>query len=288
MTRAHWLASATFAAAIAAVAAMPARAQSLATYADRWTAAHGELEVNLPNTTISVAGTHGDSVHVQIRATTNVLTPLPILQRTPTGIRLSAPDNAVALEVDIRVPERFNAVIRGSNGGPITVRRVHGALSVENSNAGVRIQGARSPVVAATSNGTIEVGLDRLAPDGPYSFITSNAAVTLTLPGSDPNANLYLETDNGRILTDFGLRPWPEVQQIPNAADTGPTVRAVLGEGGPLIRIRTDNGDIHLRGPRSANGGESERTAHGPGGLSIGSGSFGHSVTASEPVRSGR
>lgn len=247
MTRTHWLASMTFAAAIAAVGAMPAQAQSSAAYADQWTAVDGELEVNLPNATIHVVGTPGDSVHVQIRAATNVLGPLPILQRTPTRIRLTAPGNAVALEVDIRVPERFSAVIRGSNGGAITVQRVHGALSVQNSNAGIRIEGAHSPVLASASNGTIEVGLDSLAPDGPYSFITSNAAVTVTLPGSEPNADLYLETDNGRILTDFELRPWPKVQPIPNATDAASTLRAVLGNGGPLIRIRTDNGNIHLR-----------------------------------------
>lgn len=257
MTRTNWRVSAVFAVTMTAVAAMPARPQSSAAYADQWTAAHGELEVDLPNSTISVSGTAGDSVRVEIRAASSALTPLPILERTPTGIRLFAPDNAATLEVDIRIPQRFSAVIRGSNGGPIVVRQVHGALSVENSNAAVRIEGARGPLLASTSNGAIEVALQRLDPEGPYSFITSNAPVTVTLLRPDPDADLLLETDNGTILTDFELRPWPGVQRIPEVAGTGPTVRAVLGRGGPLIRIRTDNADIQLRSPRGSRDGES-------------------------------
>lgn len=244
ITRAALVALVGLAASATGPAATPALAQAVATYADRWDADLGVLQVDLPNASISVRGTPGDSVVVEIRTAADVVAPLPLLERTARGVRLVAPDNAVTLDVEIRVPERFDAIIFGSNGGAITVRRLHGSLTVANSNAAIEITGARGPVLASTSNGPITAEIARLDSRGPYSFITSNAPISVALPPGS-GADVYLETDNGSISSDVELNPAPGAQAIP-AAGSGPTLRAVAGVGGPLIRIRTDNGDIHL------------------------------------------
>lgn len=242
-----WLIASVPVALMIGPASAPATAQSVATHADAWTETEGRLVIDLPNATVQVRGGAHDSVHFEIRAPSGAPdVPLPVPRRVGTEIRLVAPGNTTRLTVIIRVPHEFEATIRGSNGGPMEVEGLHGALTIENSNAGIHISGARNALLASTSNGPITARFEALPADAPVSFITSNDSVSVTLPGGS-GAALHLETDNGRITSEFDLELLPGPRPIPTGAPRGPSLRAEIGGGGSLIRIRTDNGDIHVR-----------------------------------------
>lgn len=166
-------------------------------------------------------------------------------------IQLFPETNDRLLELVIQVPVETSLTLYGSNGGPITVTGVRGEIEVENSNAGIELIDVAGTVVASTSNGPIKASLLRMEPDRPMSFITSNAPVDVTLP-DDIAANVYMETDNGYLYTDFDvvhLNDHPQASLKIRRRSPSP-LRLIYGEirgGGPEIRLRTDNADIYLR-----------------------------------------
>lgn len=182
----------------------------------------------------------------------------PELQRLDTiGLSLHERDNVVQLfpeannqllELVIKVPVETSLTLHGSNGGAITVYGVRGEIEIENSNAGIELVDVAGTVVASTSNGPITANLSQVDPGRPLSFITSNAPIDVTLP-DDIAANVYIETDNGHIYTDFEIerrdRPEGRVK-----SRRRPQFRSIYGEihgGGPEFRLRTDNSDVYLR-----------------------------------------
>lgn len=179
------------------------------------------------------------------------------------GLRVSRTAGLVAVELPEDLPSGANLVveaprgvaleIRGANGGPITVVGVEGEIDVENSNAGVKLLDVVGPVVAATSNGPIEVRFRRIARGLPMSFVTSNGAIDVTLP-DEVAADLLIQTDTGSVRSEFpiepdttGGRPGFGPPGGPDPPRPGRVIRGSIGGGGPLFRFWTDNADVILR-----------------------------------------
>lgn len=224
----------------------PLNAQS-ADWAASWTERLGTLVVDVPSAAILVIGRPTDSVRVSIRVPegdAGTLLPTPSVRGT--SLRLVAPGNQTSVEITVHVPHRFDAELRGSNGGVIEVRDVWGSIVTENSNAGVRLSGLRGPVMAATSNASIIASFDRLPQRGPLSFVTSNDGIEVSLP-ADARLDVLLETDNGRVESDFALAATPGARPIPRRLETPTRASARIGGGGERLRARTDNGNIVLR-----------------------------------------
>lgn len=232
--------------ALVSLEAPPVRAQATGSWSRTWTESEGRLVVDIPYAALDVAGWDVDSVRVAIRDAGGGVVPLPSPRVVGSEVRIVAPGNQTLVELEIRIPHRFDIVLRSSNGSPIRVSEVHGAVVVENSNAGVHLSGLRGPVLAATSNGPLTASFGELPERGPLSFITSNDSVSVSFP-RPPGVDLFLETDNGRILSDFPLESSTESGDPREAAGGRSVLRARVGPGGPLLRIRTDNGDIALR-----------------------------------------
>ncbi len=212
--------------------------------------------VRAPGSSLNVVGHDEARVLVEARSKT---APVPgglglTAVRTDERVVVEIPTAPVGTSVTVRVPRRVALELRGSNGGPFVVVDVRGEIEVENSNAGIKLMDVIGPVVAATSNGPIEVRFSRVPPARPMSFLTSNAPIRIVLPDG-VDADLLLQTDTGVIRSDWPLErlegapldrigPPPE---IPGAPRPGRIVRTRLGEGGPPWRLWTDNADIVFR-----------------------------------------
>ena len=169
-------------------------------------------------------------------------------------------------DVEIVVPPESSLQLRTSNGrieaantvGPILARASNGAittrggrdLDLDTSNGPVSVNLAKGKVRVRTSNGTLDINAAQdtqvaaetsnasltfsgsLAP-GSNTFATSNASLTLTLPGS---AAFTIDgaTNNGRVQTDF-----PRLQ----VSDTA--IRGTAGISSVTnISATTSNGDM--------------------------------------------
>ncbi len=119
-----------------------------------------------------------------------------------------------------------------TTNGPVSVNLAQGKLHIRTSNGALDIIAAQDAQVAAETSNAILTFSGSLAP-GSNTFATSNANLTLTMPG-DAAFTIDGATTNGRVQTDF---PRLEV------SDTG--IQGTAGISSvTVIRASTSNGDL--------------------------------------------
>jgi len=146
---------------------------------------------------------------------------------------------SVAFTVYAPSSARINAQTRN---GQIGVDAPLTALVANSSNGSIKAEKPIGAVEAHTRNGSISA----IIADGPLAgdivLESYNGSVTAELP-EDADANVTLGTRNGRVSTNFPL----QVEQ--KGEHRGSRLReiaAVLGNGGPEVKLETRNGSVRL------------------------------------------
>jgi hypothetical protein len=136
----------------------------------------------------------------------------------------------------LAVPSQMSLVLRSSNGG-ISVSDVEGRIEFRTVNGGVKLSGLAGEVTGRTSNGGVDVDLNGATWVGAGLDVeTSNGGVRLRIP-AQYSARLEAGTVNGGFEIDFPLTVQGRVDR---------EVSANIGAGGPLIRVRTNNGGVKV------------------------------------------
>jgi hypothetical protein len=171
-----------------------------------------------------------------------------------------------SIEGDARLKTSNGSVRVWSVSGDLNVKTSNGAIELQKfdgqailitSNGSIKAEGVRGGFKAETSNGAINATLAAIGTGQLVAAETSNASVTLNFESwkdhsvrvrtSNGSINLGLpaavsaqvraSTSRGRISSDFGF----------DSGDTGKdTIDARIGGGGPLIELKTSNGNIRL------------------------------------------
>ena len=137
----------------------------------------------------------------------------------------------------IAVPNRTSLSLTSSNGG-IDIADVDGQIEFRTVNGGVKLTRLAGNVRGRTSNGGVNVDLDGSTWNGDGLDVqTQNGGVSMTIP-SNYSARLETGTVNGRMNIDFPVTLQGRI---------GRSISTQLGTGGPLIRVRTSNGGVHIR-----------------------------------------
>ena len=207
-----------------------------------------EAEADLANVASSVT-TEGDRVTITARRTDQPVS----LGDSGADVEISVPpESSLQLRTSNGRIEAANTsgtiLARASNGaittrggrgldldttnGPVSVNLAQGTVKVRTSNGTLDIVAAQDALVAAeTSNATLTFS-GSLAP-GSNTFVTTNANLTLTLPG-DAAFTIDGSTNNGRVQTDF-----PKLE----VSDTA--IRGTAGISSVTnISATTSNGDL--------------------------------------------
>lgn len=137
--------------------------------------------------------------------------------------------------------------------GAITLEDVAGKLDLETDDGSIGIDAKPTALHAKTGDGTIRVTIDpdsAMAAD--WDFTTGDGNVVLTLP-STFNAELDLETASGAVRTDQhpllkdvsgeGRRDGEDSDE---RRERRRTLRAKMGEGGKILKVRTGDGWIRI------------------------------------------
>ncbi len=142
--------------------------------------------------------------------------------------------------VDIRgqVP-RPTALRIDRLSGSVEIDGVEGALTIDHDHGAVDVEEAAAPVEVTIENGDVRVGVRAVPAEGPLRLQTSNGDVEVGLP-PDASVQVDARTDVGTIRTQ-GLSFSSEQFAPVNA---GARYTAQLGEGGPTLDVRTENGSI--------------------------------------------
>lgn len=119
-------------------------------------------------------------------------------------------------------------------GSRLTLTDVQNGIRIRTSLQEVRIQDFTGPVTVSNEFAPINV-ISGEPPRDSVELQNRNGPVRLTLP-SDSDFRLTAEAEGGRIRSDFGT-----------GSETGQRVEHVMGEGGPLVTIRTRFANIELK-----------------------------------------
>lgn len=168
-------------------------------------------------------------------------------------VTLSSSTPNIPLNLRIQVPTQTSLRLSTVNGGDIRVTGVRGEHELSNTNGAIEARQVAGSVVAHTINGQVLVTFTSVSPDKAMAFSTLNGDIDVTFPGNT-RANLRMESQNGDIYTDFDVamreRPVEDKGERSGGRYRVTVERAVSGSingGGPEIRFKTFNGDVHLR-----------------------------------------
>lgn len=177
------------------------------------------------------------------------------------GLEINERDNRVSIESEgppdriaivARVPRRAQLNLSTVNDGEIIVRDIVGDLQLENVNGPITATNINGSIIAESVNSPIVLGLAAIAPGGATSVSSLNGDITLKLPAG-AKAEFHLDSGRGEIVSDFELDVKPSKPLIErNEGRGGVSVRmenvvvANINGGGPVIRVKTLNGDIKL------------------------------------------
>lgn len=145
--------------------------------------------------------------------------------------------------VDVRGTVPRQATLRIDRlSGAVTIDGVRGTLTVDHDHGPVDVQAAAAPVEVTIKNGDVRVGFQTVPTEGPIRLQTSNGDIDVGLP-PDASVQIDARTNVGTIRTQ-GLSFGPEQFAPMNA---GAQYTAQLGEDGPTLEVRTENGSITFR-----------------------------------------
>ena len=208
------------------------------------------LDVNAePNGGIQVQGAQRGDIFVRAKVVA-VASTEQRAREIASGVRIdAAPDKVSAdgptglernehwsVSYRLEVPTNSSLSLRSTNGG-ISIHDVEGKIEFRTVNGGVTLSRLGGDVKGRTSNGGVTVDLDGATWNGAGLDVeTSNGGVKLSIP-AQYSARLDAGTVNGGFNIDFPVNVQGRIDR---------QIMADIGSGGPLIRVRTNNGGVRV------------------------------------------
>ena len=139
-------------------------------------------------------------------------------------------------EVEVR---GAGGAVRASTGnGAVTVSDAGAGVDASSGNGRITVGTSQGPVKASTGNGAIDVRMASLRGSEDMEFSSGNGRVTVRLPASF-EGRLDLGTGHGDAYSDFPVTVQGRLQRT--------RLQGTVGGGGPMVRLRTGNGDVEVR-----------------------------------------
>lgn len=141
-----------------------------------------------------------------------------------------------SVSYDVYVPSQANLEASTDNGG-ISAEDVRGDMNLEATNGGIHLSNVGGRVRARTTNGGVTANLSGTTWQGQgLDLQTTNGGATVNVPRGY-NAQLETGTTNGGMRVDFPIT-------VRGSLNRG--ISTQLGSGGPLVRVVTTNGGVHI------------------------------------------
>ena len=144
--------------------------------------------------------------------------------------------NSWSVSYDVYVPSQENLEANTENGG-ISAEDIRGEMNFEATNGGIRLSEVGGNVRARTTNGGVLATLSGTTWQGQgLDLQTTNGGATVYVPRGY-NALLETGTTNGGMRVDFPITVRGSLSRH---------ISTQLGSGGPVVRIITTNGGVHI------------------------------------------
>ena len=233
----------------------------------------GKLECRLLNGSITVTGYSGNEVQViathamkKISVETETGDPdkegMKKITSRSFSIAAEERDNVVqihsqsvltTINLEIRVPAKFNLEVGTVNNGDIVVDNVDGSLEISNVNGSITLTNVSGSVVTNTVEGGVKVTMNRVNAGTPMSFVNFNGDVDVTIP-ANTKATTRMSSAMGDIYTDFDVNFEQKRAKVDNREEGGvykismeEFLSGNLNGGGPEFVLKSFSGDLYLR-----------------------------------------
>lgn len=200
------------------------------------TMAGGERRIKTPSGTKTLAGSGGT---LSVEEEENV-------------IAVESDSHTSKFEIVARVPRRADLDLSTVEDGEIIVRNIAGALQLENANGKISATNIDGAVIAESVNEAISVAFSGVSTSGATALTSLNGDITVALP-ANAGAELRIDSAEGQIESDFDLDVKPSKPLVERSEGrSGVSVRvedvivATVNGGGPVIRVKTLNGNIRV------------------------------------------
>ena len=141
------------------------------------------------------------------------------------------------VDYEVRLPAWVNVTLRSTNGD-VGVEGISGFLRVSTTNGEVTASALEQGADVQTTNGGVRLDFAKLG-DAGVECSTTNGQITVSLP-RDAKARVSASVSNGDISTS-GL-------DLATSEKSGRKLEGTVGGGGPMVRLKTTNGGIDVRG----------------------------------------
>ncbi|WP_031527960.1 DUF4097 family beta strand repeat-containing protein [Dyadobacter crusticola] len=232
----------------------------------------GSLKVNLLNGSIRISGYAGKEVVIEATgkaaeqndrpkdenaAGMRRIVPSSGLELTATeeqnSIKVSSRFVNKAMNLHIKVPQKFTVKATTVNDGDIIVENVDGELEIANVNGDITLSSVSGSAVANTINGTLKATFKTVDAKSPMAFSTLNGNVDVTLPAT-AKFDVKLKSDRGEIYSDFDVDVDKSQPQATRTSKEGmfkvsleDWVKGQVNGGGSEIMMKNMNGNIYVR-----------------------------------------
>jgi hypothetical protein len=141
-----------------------------------------------------------------------------------------------SVSYDVYVPNQTNLEATTENGG-ISATKIQGKMTFEATNGGIHLTDVGGSVHARTTNGGVTADLSGTTWQGQgLDLQTTNGGARVNVPRGY-NAQLETGTTNGGMRVDFPITVRGSLNR---------SISTQLGSGGPLVRVVTTNGGVHI------------------------------------------
>lgn len=147
----------------------------------------------------------------------------------------------------IRVPRKAAVSYTEANwqGGDFELSDIDGEIELKLNNSRAELNNVSGPIVANSTNGSIQVKFSSLNQQKPSSISVVNGEIDVTLPANS-KANWKLRSLNGEVYTDFDMALPKDKSDLQKIAGSN-TVEGKTNGGGVDMNIYTINSDIFIR-----------------------------------------
>lgn len=224
------------------------------------------LDIDLLSARIEVIGEDRDDAMFEVSVRTSsrkIITPSGA--KTIVGgsyeLEIDEDDNEIDVDADwraehvtivARIPRRADLELETVNEGEIIVRDVTGSLQLSNVNGPITATGISGSVIAESVNEAVDIGFIRLDDDNASSLESINGDLSVRLP-ANAGAVFYLDTSQGEMTSDFEVEVLPTEPTVEREDGSNSmslrienVIKASVNGGGPIVRMKTLHGDIHI------------------------------------------
>ncbi len=154
--------------------------------------------------------------------------------KVPEGIEL---ENVRSVNGSVHVTGPVGDVEASSTNGNVVVSDVSGTMSLKTTNGGVKATDVDGEILARSTNGSIYLTVNSVTDK--ITARSTNGGITLNIESRNIDADLEARTTNGRIQVDFPVT-------IQGGWSSKRSIEGRIGEGGPLVTLKTTNGSIKV------------------------------------------